>query len=90
MDRYRITLTRDGQRFGILDREQYDYCSLKADDGTVLPLEWHTRPAAEAWLQDCFRIWNSWENNGEGQPPKNWRRRPPEPSPFDRGMRFYS
>lgn len=91
MDRYRVTLTRNGQRFGILDTVEYDYCSLTADDGTSLPLEWHTKPAAEAWLHQCYRTWNAWEGNGEGTPPRQWRRRPPpDESPFDRGVRFYS
>ncbi|WP_031106322.1 hypothetical protein [Streptomyces sp. NRRL S-146] len=73
MNRYRIVLTRDGQRFGILDREQYEYCSLRDEDGEVHKLEWRTRPAAEAWLQRCYRTWQTWEGNGEGQPPKDWR-----------------
>jgi hypothetical protein len=89
MDRYRIVLTRDGRKFGILDREQYDYCALQSEDGTVHPLEWHTRPAAESWLQQCYRLWKAWEDNGAGIAPKGWR-----PggrlSPFDPGIRFYN
>jgi hypothetical protein len=90
MDRYRIVLTRDGQKFGILDREQYDYCALQDENGTPQPLEWQTRAGAEAWLHQCFRTWNEWEGNGAGTPPQGWRRRPPEPSPFDRGYQFYN
>ena len=92
MDRYRITLTPDGQKFGILDREQYDYCGLPDEDGNVKRLEWVLRPAAEAWLQMCYRMWQAWEGNGQGTPPKGWRPHPPEPagSPFDRGARFYN
>lgn len=90
MDRYRVTLTRDGRKFGILDTEQYDYCALVDDDGTVLPLEWPIREAAEAWLYNCFRIWQTWEGNGKGTAPKKWRPRPPATSPWDRGIQFYS
>lgn len=90
MDRYRIVLTRDGRKFGILDREQYDYCALRDEDGRVHPLEWMTRPAAEGWLQQCYQLWQAWEKNGAGIAPKDWRPRSKEVSPFDRGIRFYS
>lgn len=83
MDRYRVVLTRNGQRFGILDREEYDYCGLATDDGLV-PLEWRTKPAAEAWLHKCYRIWQMWERDGAGTPPKGWRPHQLRPSPFDR------
>jgi hypothetical protein len=83
MDRYRITLTRDGRKFAILDREAYEYCALPADDGTLLPLEWPIRPAAEAWLQQCYRTWQTWEGNGAGRAPKGWRPHRPELSPFE-------
>lgn len=89
MDRYRITLTRDGQKFGILDRVKYDYCGLPDEDGKILPLEWATRHSAESWLQKCYRIWQTWEGTADGPPPEGWRPRPPEPSPFDRGFQFY-
>jgi hypothetical protein len=90
MDRYRITLTRDGRNFAILDREVYDYCALLDDDGTVVPLEWPIRPAAEAWLQKCYRIWQTWEGNGAGRAPKGWKPAPKDYSPWDRGFEFYS
>jgi hypothetical protein len=89
-NRYRVTLTRDGQRFGILDREVYDYCGLQVEDGTILALEWATRGSAEAWLQKCYRLWQTWEGDGAGTVPKGWRPRPPETSPFDRGFEFYN
>jgi hypothetical protein len=90
MDRYHVTLTRDGRKFGILDREAYDYCGLPDEDGKVLPLEWQTRNSAEAWLQMCYRRWQAWEGNGRGTVPKNWRPHTPEYSPWDRGFEFYS
>jgi hypothetical protein len=90
MDRYRIVLTPDGREFGILDRERYEYCGLPDEDGKIVPLQWPIRPAAEAWLQKCYRLWQAWEGNGDGTPPDRWRPRPPEPSPFDRGFRFYN
>ncbi|WP_399559088.1 hypothetical protein OG762_52360 (plasmid) [Streptomyces sp. NBC_01136] len=83
MDRYRITLTRDGRKFAILDRERYDYCGLPGEDGKILPLEWSTRRSAEAWLQKCYRMWQTWEGDGAGTAPKRWRPHHPEPSPFD-------
>ncbi|MEW2498348.1 hypothetical protein AB0942_33170 [Streptomyces nodosus] len=90
MDRYRVTTTPDGRRVGILDMELMGWCTLPDGHGNMIPLEWRARPAAEAWLYQCYRTWNAWEGNGEGIPPKNWRRRLWEPSPFDRGMQFYS
>lgn len=94
MNRYRVTLTPDGQMFGILDREQYDWCGLPDEDGNVQRLEWKAKPSAEAWLQMCYRLWQIWESDGGGKtagtPPKGWRPRPPETSPFDRGFRFYN
>lgn len=90
MDRYHIALTRDGRKFGIIDRERYEYCALRDESGAVHPLEWISRASAQGWLQNCFRIWQAWEKNGEGEPPKRWRPHPaPIVSPFDRGMKFY-
>jgi hypothetical protein len=89
MDRYRVTATRDGRKIGILDRVSYDYCGLPDEDGTVKPLEWQTRAAAEAWLQTCYRTWQAWE--GKGWPtPKDWRPHPPATSPWDKGVSFYN
>lgn len=89
-DRYRVTLTPDGQGYGILDRKEYDYCGLPGDDGQVLELRWKIRSAAEAWLRQCYLTWQAWEGNGQGIPPKGWRPLPPKPSPWDRGIRYYS
>jgi hypothetical protein len=90
MDRYRIAPTRDAQKFGILDRETYEYCGLQNEDGDVVPLEWAIRAAAEAWLQRCYRTWQTWEDTAAGIAPKGWRPHPPEVSPFDPGFKFYS
>lgn len=90
LDRYRVTLTRDGRKFGILDCELYDYCALVDDGGRVHPLEWGMREAAEAWLNQCFRTWKAWEGNGQGRAPSRWRPKPPELSPWDRGFQYYN
>lgn len=89
MDRYRITLTRDGRAFGILDREVYDFCGLPDEEGTVHPLQWQSRASAQAWLTKCYIAWRAWEGSGAGVVPKGWRPRPPETSPFDPGVQFY-
>jgi hypothetical protein len=85
VNRYRVTLTPDGRKFGILDRELYDYCGIPDGDGAVIPLEWTIKPAAEAWLQRCYRLWQAWEDNGAGVPPRKWRPRPEAVSPFNHG-----
>jgi hypothetical protein len=91
VDRYRVTLKPDGQRFGILDTDQYDYCALKDDKGAVVPLEWHTKPAAEAWLSLCYRRWRVWEGTKDAaRVPLRWRPLPAKASPFDRGYEFYN
>jgi hypothetical protein len=90
MDRYRVTITPSADGFVILDRERYDFCGLPDENGRVQPLKWKTRGLAEAWLDQCYRTWSQWEGNGEGTPPKGWRPRPPQVSPFDRGHRFYN
>jgi hypothetical protein len=82
MDRYRVALTPDASSFGILDRDSYGYCGLPDKSGEVRELHFTARPAAEAWLASCYRLWQSWEGNGEGRPPKKWRPLPPDVSPF--------
>jgi hypothetical protein len=85
MDRYRVTLTRDGRKFGILDRDSYDYCGLPDEAGRVKPLEWELREGAEAWLQRCYRWWKMWETDPKRRQlvPLRWRPLPPAPSPFE-------
>lgn len=88
MDRYRVTLTRDATKFGILDRDQYDYCGLPDEQGRVRPLEWETREGAERWLSMCYRRWAMWEGDRSKAGlrklvPLRWRPHPPQPSPFD-------
>jgi len=90
VDRYRITLTPEGARFGILDREQYDYCGLPDEDGRAKRLEFKLKPEAEHWLTTCYRTWEAWEKTGEGEPPEGWRPAPAEVSPFDRGWQYYN
>lgn len=88
--RYKITATRDGRKFGILDLELYDYCALVDDQGGVKPLEWYTKHGAQAWLNRCFVTWLEWDRTGEGQTPRNWRPRRPQISPFDPGIQYYN
>lgn len=94
MDRYRVALLPDGRNFGILDREKYDWCGLPDENGRAKRLEWPVRPAAESWLEMCYRRWAAWESDGGGKsggiPPEGWRRRRPQPSPWDRGIRYYN
>lgn len=79
-NRYAVTTTPDRTRYVILDRDLDGYCTLP-DDGdpsTLLPLEWRSRPAAEAWLHQCFRAWQA----GVVPAPERWRPLPHQPSPW--------
>lgn len=92
MDRYRVTLTPAGQRFGILDTDQYDYCGLPDENGRTVQLEWDDKEDAERWLSMCYRRWRAWEGtkrDGE-RVPLRWRPLPAETSPFDRGYQYYN
>ncbi|MGK4909975.1 hypothetical protein [Streptomyces albus] len=75
--RYKPVETPDRQRWVILDRAMDGYCTLPDahDPTTLLPLEWRTRQAAEAWLQRCYRAWQ----HGTVPAPAGWRPHPPEP-----------
>lgn len=92
MDRYRVTLTPDGRVYGILDRDRYEYCGLPDEAGQVKPLEFPIRESAERWLSLCYRQWRAWEGipKKRADVPLRWRPLPPEPSPFDQGVQFYS
>ena len=89
MDRYRVVLTPDGAHFGILDREQYDYCGFPDESGRAERLTFKFKEDAQLWLTRCYRAWEQWEAAKKGTPPKGWRPKPPEPSPFDEGLRIY-
>lgn len=84
MDRYIVTQTPDQRRWVILDLHMFGYCTLPDDPGNphpnLLPLEWSTRPAAEAWLNRCFNAWAK----GIAPAPTGWRPLPYEPSPWAR------
>lgn len=65
------------------------FCTLPDDNdpSTLLPLEWKSRAAAEAWLNQCYRIWYSWEQKRSRSVPaipENWRKPKPTPSPWER------
>lgn len=89
MNRYRVTLTRDGSKFGILDTDEYDYCSLTGEDGERVPLQWEFKEAAEMWLNFCFRRWAAWEGDKRTarKVPLRWRPQRPMFSPFEVDMR---
>jgi hypothetical protein len=92
MDRYTVTLTPDARRYGILDRDMYAYCTLMDESKNLLPLEWETKEAAQAWLNMCYRRWPIWEGDRKlhGLVPLRWRPLPQDTSPWDRGVQFYS
>ncbi|MCX4577955.1 hypothetical protein OHB41_33180 [Streptomyces sp. NBC_01571] len=87
--RYCATMTPDRRNWVILDLEMWGYCTLKDEHDNLLPLEWRSKAAADAWLRACFQQWQRWEMNGEGQAPTGWR--PfihPSLSPFQRHIRY--
>jgi hypothetical protein len=84
--RYVVTQTPDQRRWGILDREWYGFCTLPDGNGNLIPLEWHGRSAAEAWLYTCRVAWG----NGLVPAPEGWDEFRPEPSPWDRGVSYYN
>lgn len=91
MDRYRVTLNPDGQQFGILDTDQYDYCGFPDEKGRAVQLQWDHKSDAERWLNLCYRYWRAWEGTKDAaRVPLRWRPHPPQASPFDRGFQFYN
>jgi len=89
LGRYKPWLTPDRTKWVIFDWKLTEFCTLQDEYGNVLPLEWNTRPAAEAWLQQCYRTWWGWEQTGSGRVPDDWRPIAAEVSPWDRGYRFH-
>lgn len=77
--RYKVTMLPDRSGWAILDRDLYGYCTLDDGHGNLLPLEWKGQPAAEAWLQDCYRLWSA----GAVPAPRGWRPHNQEVSPWD-------
>jgi hypothetical protein len=69
----------------LLDWQQMEYCSLPDKDGKSRLLEWNSRAAAEAFLQNCYITWALWEKDGGGKPPEGWRPQPEGPSPYSLG-----
>lgn len=94
MNRYTVTTTPGLRGYGILDRELYGFCTLADENKNLIPLEWPQKGSAEAWLERCYRTWERWERetniNFVKAVPSGWRPHPPEPSPWDRGWRFYN
>ena len=80
--------------WAILDWQERELCRLprKAEEGhTVWPLlQWNSRAAADAFLQNCYLQWSQWERDGApagAEVPKGWRPRP-ESNPFISGLQF--
>lgn len=83
--RYKPCLTPDRKKWVILDFGMDAYCTLPDESGNLLPLEWNTRPAAEAWLFQCYRAWGA----GTVPAPEGWKPLRQGASPFDRGLHGY-
>ncbi|MFD4337201.1 hypothetical protein ACFWPP_08355 [Streptomyces anulatus] len=84
MTRYVVIGTPGQTGYVILDKELFGYCSLPDDPNTehpnLLPLEWKTRGGATAWLNQCYRMWES----GKVEAPDNWKPLSPQISPWAR------
>lgn len=82
MNRYVVISKPDQTGYVILDRELWGYCTLSDNSHptgpNLLPLEWRSRGAAEAWLHMCYRLWG----NGEVLAPEGWRPFRKEESPW--------
>lgn len=85
--RFTPFLTPDRRCWVIFDWQLFAYCTLDDGIGNRLPLEWSSRNAADAWLQKCYQRWATWERDGGGVVPANWRPRR-EPSPYSNGLPF--
>lgn len=78
MNRYEVTQTPERDRWVILDRRMWGYCAL-VDGETVMPLEWTSKAAGEAWLNKCYKLWEV----GTVPAPQKWRPlQPGESSPW--------
>ncbi|MCY0937782.1 hypothetical protein [Streptomyces sp. H34-S4] len=77
-----MTQTPDRLRWVIYDSYMDGYCTLPddvdAEYPNLLPLEWRTRAAAEAWLRRCYAKWGT----GLVTPPWGWKPVPPVLSPY--------
>lgn len=82
MQRYKVTQLPDWSAWAILDLDAGAYCTLPDAEGphpNLLPVEFRTRAAAEAWLHRCYVAWQA----ELVPPPVNWRPLPPgPPSPW--------
>ena len=66
--RYRVTKREDGQ-WAILDQAMAGYCSLLDHMGNLWHLQWSNRYEADAWLLNCYRMWDA----GLVPAPHAWR-----------------
>lgn len=86
VERYKVTLTPGMTRWGIIDRELMDWCSLPDSENPdqMKYLEWFTKWQAEDWLAHCYSTWEKWESV-KAETPSNWHPLPMEPytNPFD-------
>lgn len=80
--RYKVTRTPDHSMWVILDRKLWGFCTLPDDTSekcpNLLPLEWKHREGADAWLERCYRAWQT----GQVPAPEGWQPPPYEPSPW--------
>lgn len=62
--RYQVVQVYDSSLWGIMDMWLMGYCALPDNPPpgcapNMIPLEWHTPAAAEAWMTACRRLWAS-------------------------------
>jgi hypothetical protein len=77
--RYQIMQSTGPKPFVIYDNELDGYCTLPSGRN-LLPLEWRSRAAAEAWLTQCKVAWVA----GIVPAPRRWRTwEPPLRSPWE-------
>lgn len=69
-DRYRIIKTPDDRAWVIVDLYWSGWCTLPdpGDPTTLMPLEWRSKAAAEAWLHRCYKAWGERPRLGRPHP----------------------
>jgi hypothetical protein len=84
MTRYLVISKPDQSGYVILDKDLFGYCTLPDDSDpdcpSLLPLEWKHRGGAQAWLNQCYRMWAA----GKASAPEGWKPLQPEISPWER------
>ena len=79
MGRYLVVKMQGRSRYVIFDRDLFGYCTLPDDTNAecpnLLPLDWKSRAAAQAWLGRCYLMWEA----GSVPAPRGWKPSPHEP-----------